>query len=108
MKKQITTTEAEQLTNFIHAAKGKFQIKDIVALFLDSLNGWREKSEFVDALIKNEDIKNDIKEELQSEMKSEGFIVLKINSMDKMSKLNDFLSTDIYPYYNEQQKEMFA
>jgi len=108
MKKQITTTEAEQLKNLIHAAKGKFEIKDIVFFFLDSLQGWRERSEFVTALIKNEDIKNEVKQELQSEMQSEGFIVLKIDSMDKMSKLTDFLSTDIYPYYNEQQKEMFA
>lgn len=107
MKKQITTTEAEQITKLIDAVKGKFEIKDIVFFFLDSLEGWREKSEFVSALIKNEEIKNEVKEELQSEMQIEGFIVLKIDSMDKKSKLKDFLSTDIYPYYNDQQKEIF-
>lgn len=108
MSKQITTTEAEQLQKLIHAVKNKFEIKDIVFYFLESIDNWRERSQFVNALLSNNDVKQDIKDELQTEMKSDGLIVLKIQNMDKQSKLNDFLCSEIFPYYNEQQKELFA
>ena len=103
MKKQITTTEARQLEKLIHSVKGKFDIKDIVFYFLDSMKTWQEQSEFIEALIDNEEMKKELKEELQSEISADGFIVLKVESMDKKSKLEDFINSQIFPYYNEQE-----
>ena len=103
MKKQITTTEARQLEKLIHSVKNKFEIKDIVFFFLESIKTWKEKSNFIDALIDNEEMKTDIKEELESEMISEGFIVLKVENLVKRGKIEDFINSEIFPCYNEQQ-----
>ena len=102
MKKQITTTEARQLEKLIDSVKNKFEIKDIVFFFLESMQTWGEKSEFIDALIDNNEMKTEIKEELESEMISEGFIVLKVENLVKRWKIADFINSEIFPFYNEQ------
>jgi len=107
-KKMITTKDAEKLKGLIELAKEKFSIEDILFFFLDSVdNDWRERGEAVKAILANEIIKDEIKGELESEMKTEGFLILKIDNMQQKEKLTEFITTAIYPYYNEQQKNLF-
>lgn len=107
MKKQISTREAEQLINLIEAAKEKFSIKDLMFYFMDSLNGWKEQTELIKTILADNNFKDEIKEEFKSEMKGDGFLIIKMDSLEKQNKLNDFLTTVIYPYYNEQQANLF-
>ena len=99
--KHLTTKEAVQLENLIFAAKQKFNIKDIVSKFVDSIN-WREQDEFIAALLSEKSVKDQLKDELKREMEIEGNVILKVENMEKRDKLEQFLSSTIYPYYNEQ------
>jgi hypothetical protein len=107
MPKEITPTEAEHLQNLICALKGKFKIEEIVSFFLYSMKTWNEKSIFINALLQNDEMKQDLKEKLSTEMQDNGFLVIKLENMDKRSKLNDFLCSEIFPYCNEQQNQIF-
>jgi hypothetical protein len=107
-KKMISNKDAEKLKAFIELAKTKFSIDDILFFFLDSVdNDWRERTETVKAILGNSIIKDELKEELSSEMKTEGFFIVKMDNMQQKEKLTDFLTTVIYPYYNEQQINLF-
>jgi len=107
-KKMISNKDAEKLKALIEVAKEKFSIEDILFFFLDSVdNDWKERNETIKAILANEIIKDELKEELQGEMKTEGFLILKLNNMQQKEKLTDFITTAIYPYYNEQQTNLF-
>jgi len=107
-KKMITTKDAEKLKGLIELAKEKFSIEDILFFFLDSVdNDYKERNETVKAILENSIIKDEIKEGLESELKTEGFLVLKITNMEQRNKIDEFLTTAIYPYYNEQHSNLF-
>jgi len=38
----------------------------------------------------------------------EGGIFIKVETMEQKGKLQEFIGTEIYPYYNEQQGNIFA
>lgn len=107
-KKMITTKDAEKLKGLIELAKEKFSIEDILFFFLDSVdNDYKERNETVKAILENSIIKDEIKEGLESELKAEGFLVLQITNMEQRNKIDEFLTTAIYPYYNEQHSNLF-
>ncbi|MBP9690411.1 MAG: hypothetical protein KBE91_12410 [Bacteroidia bacterium] len=107
-KKMITTKDAEKLKGLIELAKEKFSIEDILFFFLDSVdNDYKERNETVKAILENSIIKDEIKEGLESELKTEGFLVLQITNMEQRNKIDEFLTTAIYPYYNEQHSNLF-
>jgi len=107
-KKMISTKDAEKLKALIEVAKEKFSIEDILFFFLDSVdNDWKERNETVKAILDNSIIKDELKENLESEMKTEGFLLLKLDNMEQKNKVTEFLTSVIYPYYNEQQKNLF-
>lgn len=107
-KKMITTKDAEKLKGLIELAKEKFSIEDILFFFLDSVdNDYKERNETVKAILANSIIKDEIKEGLESELKTEGFLVLQITNMEQRNKIDEFLTTAIYPYYNEQHSNLF-
>lgn len=101
-KKYLSTQDANLLERLILSAKERFTVKDIVLQFLDSLD-WREREKMIEQLLNDENVKDDLKLALKSEMTTEGFLILKIDSMDKKDKLTDFIET-LYPYHNDQQK----
>ena len=104
----ITTKDAEKLKGLIELAKEKFSIEDILFFFLDSVdNDYKERNETVKAILENSIIKDEIKEGLESELKTEGFLVLQITNMEQRNKIDEFLTTAIYPYYNEQHSNLF-
>lgn len=105
--KMIPTKEAGLLEKLISSAKEKYSIKDIVFYFLDSINYYKDRKDIVEQLLFDKDIKEELKDKLQSEMLEQGIIILKVDSLDKKSKLDDFIKTEIFPYYNEQQQNIF-
>jgi predicted kinase len=107
-KKPLFQTDRMKLTSLIELAKQKYSIEDILFCFLDSVdNDWKERNETVNAILANSIIKDELKDKLSSEMKTEGFFIVKMDSMQQKEKLTDFLTTVIYPYYNEQQINLF-
>ena len=105
--KQITTKERERLNTLIEIVLKKYSIDDIVFSFLDKTDGWKDRSDIVTALLKDESLKDDLKEELEAEI-NEGKTIIKLQTMDQESKLKDFLCTSIFPYYNQQQAFLFS
>jgi len=91
-----------RLNNLIKAAQERYSNEELFAEFLERLE-YREKLDIAKMVALDDDIMNEIK----CSQKSEGFIVLKIESMEQKEKLTDFLTTAIYPYYNEQQTNLF-
>jgi hypothetical protein len=91
-----------RLNNLIKAAQERYSNEELFSEFLERLE-WREKLEVAKLVA----LDSEIMEEIKCSQKSEGFIVLKIEGMEQKEKLTDFLTTVIYPYYNEQQINLF-
>jgi len=98
----LSVKDAELLERIIEAAKERWTIKDIVFYFTNDM-GWQEKSEVVKAIFADETMKDEVCGLAKDEMRDDGFTVLKMETMDKQDKLQEFLDS-IFPYYNEQQR----
>ena len=107
VKKQITTKQAEQLSTLIDAVKEKYSISDIAFYFFDGLD-WGQRRELIAAIMSDADIKDRVKDGILSEERAEGAIILKVDSMDKKSQLEDFICTKLFPYHNEQATYLFS
>lgn len=101
-KKYLSIQDSDLLERLINSVKKRYTIKDIVFMFLDKLDGYEERNEMVEELMKDENVEENLKRRLKSEMTTDGFIVLKVDTLDKRERLNDFIDT-LYPYYNDQQ-----
>ena len=107
MKKQLTTKERETLDNLMELVLDKYKIEDIVFSFLDKITDWKVRDAMVTELLKDENVKDTIKYEIQSEL-MQGKFVVSVQSMEQHSKLTDFVCSNIYPSYNEQQHHLFS
>ncbi len=105
--KQITTKERETLDNLMELVLDKYKIEDIVFSFLDKITDWRVRDAMVTELLKDENVKDNIKDELQMEI-LQGKFVVTVESMAQYDKLTDFVCTNIYPSYNDQQHHLFS
>ena len=104
MKNYLTTNERNKIQTVIDAALERFDEETLMHIFLDRLD-WKQKSNILKTIIADDEMKEELKEELINS--APNTIVIKIDTMDKRDKIIDFLSTDIYPYYNEQQMYLF-
>lgn len=105
--KKITTKERETLDNLMELVLDKYKIEDIVFSFLDKITDWRVRDAMVTELLKDENVKDTVKSELELEI-MQGKFVVNINTMDQHDKLTDFVCSNIYPSYNEQQHNLFS
>ena len=49
-----------------------------------------------------------LRDKMADMLNFEGSIILRIDSMEKQDKVKQFLTTEIFPYYNEQQSQLFT
>ena len=92
----------ERLNKLIKAAQEKYSNEELFEEFLKCLD-WSEKRNIAKTIA----LDYDIMEEIKDNQKNDGFVLLKLDSMQQKEKLTDFLTTVIYPYYNEQQTNLF-
>lgn len=100
--KYVSVKDAELLERIIESAKERWTIKDIVFYFTDDM-AWDEKDELAAALMANEGIKESVEDIVKDELKQEGYTILKAETMEKKGKLEEFINSVLFPYYNEQQ-----
>ena len=103
----ISVKDAELINRVIESAKERFSIKDLAHYFTSEL-GWKEREHLIDALMQDKDIKEDIIYRVKDELKVEGYTILKAQTMDKKSMLDEFISSVLCPFYNEHEKTMFV
>lgn len=53
------------------------------------------------------DQQEDIREEMKSILTSNGGIFIDVPELDKRTKVEDFLCSEIFPYHSDQQSQMF-
>lgn len=106
-KKYVTTKDAELLERLMDSVKERYSMKDIVFYFTDNLH-WQEQDQLFDAIMALKDLKEDIICRVKDELKVEGYTILKPETLDKKSKLDEFISSVLCPFYNEYEKTMFV
>jgi hypothetical protein len=93
MQKNERLQKEAQMKELIKAALYRFDADDLIRLLAE--------------VASNSD-KDDLKCGCLRQLEGEGYTVLKIDSLAKQNQLNDFLCSEIFPYYNEQQSYLFA
>lgn len=92
MKKKPEITEIEKAINKL---TDKFEAWEILETLF-------EKSNAID----KERLKMDMIDLLT--IYSSNFVMVKVDSMQTKSKLEDFVLNEIYPHYNDQRNQLFA
>lgn len=105
--KYVSVKDAELLERIIASAKERWTIKDIVLYFTDGMD-WSERRELIETLMKDAEMKEDITGDLKDGLANEGYTVLKVETMEKRSKLEEFVNSILFPYYNDQQAALFV
>ncbi len=82
-----------KMKNLILAAMDRMDADELLDFFYEKCCSSREK--------------DDVRDKMGSILNMEGFIVLKVDGIEKKSKLQDFVNTEIFPYYNEQRQQLF-
>jgi len=90
----------QQQANLIELAIEKYGVSELFNTFLDTLH-WQDKEKIKDR------VKTEFEDDFRQDDKMNGFIILKIDNLEKKDKVENFLCNEIYPYYNEQQTELF-
>ena len=97
MKKKIDNTQwlAEtRMKKLISAAMDKFDPEDLLELMYEKCCNATQRDYLKDKMI--------------DMVAFEGGIYVKVDTMQQKEKLQDFIGKEIYPYYNEQQTQIFA
>lgn len=107
VKPPIKTAERERLENLINLAVEKYQLEDIIDAFTEAVNHWTDRETVVNCLLQCDSFKQEFKEKLEDEI-LQSKIVIEVNTLADQMKIQDFLCTEIFPYYNQQQTQLFA
>lgn len=100
----MTTHTRERLDKLIDAVLTSFEMQDIAVVFLDKIDNWEDRESLAKILLEDKDLKSDLKFELENEFKEDKIIIeAKEMGLTKVEKLRAFLTSEIFPFYNEQQ-----
>lgn len=83
----------DKMKTLIKAAMERFEVNELLEM-LNDCSSSNQREDLKDTMIA-----------LTTE--ADGSFYIKVDSMVKAEKLNDFITTEIYPYYNEQQNCLF-
>jgi hypothetical protein len=106
LKTGLTKDEATIIENLTKELVANYTPEQISIFLCEALKSYANKYDFADAIMKDDTIADILKEKSEDENKNAGFIVLQINGLEKRSKLENFLSSEIYPFYNEQRDNL--
>lgn len=107
VKPPIKTAERERLENLINLAIERYRLEDIVSAFIEATDNWQDRSTVVKGLLESEGYKDEIKSEVEYEI-TQGKFLIEANTLADQMKIQDFLCSEIFPYYNQQQTQLFA
>ncbi len=100
-KNYLTREERETLESLIEKAKAKYGVEKLLTVFISSCDNWKERDVIVKAVMGEKELKEDIIYEAGCELKVTGHSIVKIQSMEKQNRFNEFMCM-LFPYYNEQ------
>lgn len=103
----IKTAERERLENLINLAVDKYRLEDIIDAFTEAVDNWRDRGTVVNCLLQYDSFKDQFKANLEDEI-TQGKFLIEANTLADQMKIQDFLCTEIFPYYNQQQTQLFA
>lgn len=103
----LRTKENQILSELIDRVLERYSVEEITIAFLDKITDWHDREVLVKELLKDSNVKDDLTYELKNEFTKDKFVV-KLETEEQEIKLNDFICQYIYPYYNEQQANLFA
>lgn len=98
----MKTVTRKKIENLINAALNKFSHEELAEVFIDSVKNWRDREAVVELLLLDDDFKQDLKFELMTELTADK-MVLNIKSIADREKIENFICTEVCPYYNDQQ-----
>lgn len=100
MKTVNSKTKYQLQSELIDDAIDKFGVNDLFNVLMDRLS-YKQKQEI------KERVKSEYLDDFRFDDKCDGFIVFKVDSLEKREKVETFLCNEIFPYYNEQQSQLF-
>lgn len=119
-KIKVKTKEIATLDSLMAKAVDKYSIDDLLIAFYNAIGHGYEnevvfhslgycKDNFINKL--EDDIIKDNKESITDDVhfndRELGYILLKIDGIEKRGKLDEFLRSEIYPFHNDQIQNLF-
>lgn len=101
LKQYINTNDADRIENLVSLGLRHIEAKPLFGQLIVEMEN-RNMGELVDAIRTNPDIMEELRSHVEAEMRAEGYTMLKVNEMEKKSKLEEFVNSVLFPYYNEQ------
>lgn len=98
----MTTQNRNRIEPLIERALDAFNIEDLATVFLEKIDNWKQRELLVKTMLEDKEIKSDFISELEGEILQDR-IVIEVKEMTKIEKIKAFLTTEIFPFYNEQQ-----
>ena len=102
----VNTDDAQKIWRLVKASCQKIEEKPLFGQILLEMEA-QSNYDLIKAIKANPDIMDSLRDELKEELKEEGYTVLKAGTMEKKSKLEEFVNSVLFPYYNEQ-RELFC
>lgn len=97
----INHEDANRIERLIDAACNKIETKPLFSQIINEMEG-RDNYDLCAAILANKDLCSELKWHFEQDYINDGYTVLKVKEMDKKSKLDEFINTVLFPYYNEQ------
>lgn len=99
----VNTDDAQKIWRLVKTSCQKIEEKPLFGQILIEMEA-QSNHALVEAIKANSDIMEALRDELKRELIEEGYVAIKPGTMEKKSRLEEFVNNVLFPHYNEQQE----
>lgn len=103
VRKELTEQGKEQIKTFVELGLKKYNLSDILSVVLDYANNWDDRPECAKVCFEHYEVEDEIKDLVRWDDKMNGWLSVKTDTAVNRDKIEEFILTQVYPYYNQQQ-----
>ena len=102
-EKFVSVRNAELIESLLDSALERVEVTPLYSKIINEM-AYNYESQLVAVILANKSLSEVLRDEVKAELKAEGYTVVKAGTMEKKSKLEEFVNSVLFPYYNEQQE----
>lgn len=102
-EKFVSVKNAELIENLLDAAADRVELQPLYGKIISEMS-YNNEGVLVGAILADKSLMGELRSYIEDELRAEGYTVIKAQTMEKKSKLEEFVNSVLFPYYNEQQE----
>lgn len=102
-EKFVSVKNAELIETLLDAAAKRVETKPLYSKIISEMT-YTNESAVIDAIREDKSLMGELRSHIEDELRAEGYTVIKAQTMEKKSRLEEFVNSVLFPYYNEQQE----